>query len=84
MLLNPRIVAPIIKFLFLVEPLIPVLASIAIRLEFLRLRKAGYLVTYEINIGRLSMYYYEFNVHLVMNSGKALQALASRISQFLG
>ncbi len=72
-----------IRFLFSVEPLVPVLACIAIRLELLRLKKAGYLLDYKVKTGRLNKYYYEFNVHILMNSGEAWQALAKRINQFL-
>lgn len=61
----------------------PFFANVLLKIEFLRLKKAGPLIAYSVKTGRISKYFYEFNVHVVLDSGRVEYVLKNRLSEFI-
>jgi len=83
LLLNQKVITSLIRFVFTFEPLIPFFANVLLRIEFLRLKKAGYLIAYSVKTRRISKYFYEFNIHIVLDSGRVEYMLKNRLSEFI-
>jgi hypothetical protein len=83
LLLSPKIMTTLIRFAFTFEPLIPFLSYVLLRIEFLRLRKAGYVIAYSIKTGRLAKYYYEFNIHIVLDPKRVRSMMKEQVSKFM-
>ncbi len=64
---NRILLSRVAHLIFFFDPFIPFFVYVLLTIEFLRLKKAGFIFDHKVRITRLSRLYYRVNVRLVLN-----------------
>ncbi len=64
---NRILLSRLAHLVFFFEPFIPFFVYVLLTIEFLRLKKAGFILDHKVRITRLSKLYYQANIRLVLN-----------------
>jgi hypothetical protein len=78
-----RVASRIIALILFFEPLVPVLISLFLKVEFMRLRHSGSVDGYRFKVNRLGKLFYEMKLHVVMNPQQAQLLLKNVVTQIL-